>query len=132
MSLITVYKGEIPMKIAIPIVSDNKPYVINDSLARAPYFALIDNSNNTVKTIVNDYYFQPGGAGVKVAQMLCDLNVKVVLAPRCGENAQNIFNQAQIDVYQTIGYDLQNNYDLFLQKALQSILVTLSNHHQEV
>ncbi len=120
------------MKIAIPIVSDNKPYVINDSLARAPFFALVDTVQNTVKTVVNDHYFQPGGAGVKVAQMLCDLNVKVVLAPRCGENAQNIFNQAQIDVYQTVGNDLQKNYDLFLQDALQSILVSPSNHHKEV
>ena len=119
------------MKIAIPIVSDIKPYVINDSLARAPYFALIDSTQNTIKTIVNDHFFQPGGAGVKVAQTLCDLNVKVVLAPRCGENAQNIFNQAEIDVFQTIDSDLQKNYELYLNNELQSISVSPGKHHQE-
>jgi len=119
------------MKIAVPIISEDKPYVINDSLARAPFFALIDSVQNTIKTFVNEHFFQPGGAGVKVAQMLCDMNVKVVLAPRCGENAQNIFKQAEIDVYQTIDSDLQKNYELFLKNTLLPIVVSPGKHHQE-
>ena len=127
---IKMNRGDI-MKIAVPIASENKPYVINDSLARAPFFAIIDTSENTMKTIVNENIFQPGGAGVKVAQTLCDMNVKVVLAPRCGENAQNIFIQAEIDVFQTIDSDLQKNYDHYLQGTLQPIIVSTSKHHQD-
>ena len=113
------------MTIALPILIDDPKSDLSDSLSRAPFFALIDSESHTIKTIVNPNYFQPSGAGIKVAQLLIDSHVSVLLTPRCGENAFQVLKEAGITCYQTIASNIVDNYQAYLDNKL--VMITRSN-----
>ncbi len=85
------------MKIAIPL-DENKVDVCM-VLARAPYFLFIEDG---VETVVENVAAQAeGGAGTLVAQFLVDEQVHVLVTPRCGQNAGEVFKVAEILVYKS-------------------------------
>jgi predicted Fe-Mo cluster-binding NifX family protein len=118
------------MTIALPILKDDPKADLSESLSRAPFFALIDSENHTIKTLVNPNYFQPSGAGIKVAQLLIDSHVNVLLTPRCGENAFQVLKEAGIACYYTVSSNIVENYQAFLDNRLEKIIRSNESLHQ--
>ena len=59
-----------------------------------------------------------GGAGIKAAQTIIDNKVKVVLAPRCGQNAAHVIQSADILIYKTVAGSAKDNIDAFVAGKL--------------
>ncbi len=119
------------MKIALPIEIANGKQIISQAFGRAQYFMFYDTGNHQSSVIENTAAILQGGAGIKAAQMVIDLHAEVLLTPQCGENAMNLFLQAKIKVMKSIGKDIKENIDMFLNDQLNSLDdVHPGFHHQ--
>ncbi len=95
------------MKIAIPVNDDQQ--TICPSFGRTPFFALWDSESQSAVYLDNSAAASQGGAGIKAAQMLLDHGAEAVLTPRLGENAAQVFQAADVLLYQTEGDSLKDN-----------------------
>lgn len=90
-------EGEKFMKIAIPL--DENKIDVCPVLARAPYFLFWEDGKQTVAE--NPATEAQGGAGVQAAQFLVDNQVTVLITPRCGQNAADVFTAADMKIYKS-------------------------------
>lgn len=89
------------MKIAIPVDEKTLDSTICISFGRAPYFLFYDTDTKKAVYFDNTAISAQGGAGIKAAQKLVNENINILLTPRCGENAANVLNVAEIKIYKT-------------------------------
>ncbi len=85
------------MKIAIPL-DENKTDVCM-VLARAPFFLFWEDGTESVEE--NPAADAQGGAGVQAAQFLVDHVIDVLITPRCGQNAAEVFQAAGMKIYKS-------------------------------
>jgi len=106
------------MRIAIPV--DDKSFSSNVciSFGRTPYFLIFDTDSKNVEFLDNSAAASQGGAGIKASQALVDLKTDVIITPRCGENAAEVLNSADIKVYKSVFGSAQKNMDEFLNGNL--------------
>lgn len=88
------------------------------SFGRTPYFLIYD-------TVTKDYVFldnkaasSQGGAGIKAAQLLVDNKIDALITPRCGENAAEVINAANIHMYKTINNLIDDNIEAYIEGKL--------------
>lgn len=105
------------MKIAIPLDDDRSSVCC--VLARAPYFLFVHNGVPSVKE--NPAAQAQGGAGLQAAQFLVDQQTTDLIAPRCGENAAEVFRSARINLYKSRPGSAQENLDAFSQNELEEL-----------
>jgi len=93
--------GGINMKIAIPVDENHAGTAVCASLARAPYYLIMDTVSNEMTFIENTAADSQGGAGVKAAQLIADQKIEALLTPRCGQNAAEVLTAAKMEIYKT-------------------------------
>lgn len=106
------------MKIAVPVDTDSMETRICISFGRAPYFLIFDTELNEGIFQNNSAATSQGGAGIKAAQVVVDSKADVLLTPRCGENAAQVINAANIKMFKTINDSLQDNLAAFREGKL--------------
>ncbi len=106
------------MKIAIPAESKGLDSNVNDTYGRAPYFLIYNTVTKQSEFLDNSAVLNQGAAGIRASQVIADIGVKVLIAPRCGENASGILKNAEVLVYQSIPGTLQENINEFLSDNL--------------
>jgi predicted Fe-Mo cluster-binding NifX family protein len=89
------------MIIAIPVDENSLNTGVCISFGRAPHFMVFDTDTNKGEFYVNSAAESQGGAGVKAAQSIVDFGADVLLTPRCGDNAVEVFKAAGIKMYKT-------------------------------
>lgn len=90
------------MKIAMPVDEQKMDTNICISFGRTPYFMIYDAATKSYSFIDNSAAASSqGGAGIKAAQVIVDQKVDVLLTPRCGENAAEVFKAANVKMYKT-------------------------------
>lgn len=106
------------MRIAIP--ADKKDIGTNvcTSFGRTPYFFIYDTETKESLFIDNSAAASTGGAGIKAAQTIVDNKVNALLTPRCGENAAEVLNAADIKIYKTTSASVKDNIDAFVDGKL--------------
>ncbi len=87
-------KEEKRMRIAIPLDENKKNVCI--VLSRAPFFLIYEDGDESI--FENPAAASNSGAGVEAAQFLCDKEIDVLITVRCGENAAEVFNAADIKI----------------------------------
>ena len=97
------------MKIAIPVVDKSMKKNVFQSFGRTPYFLIYDSETAESYFLDNSAAASQGGAGIKAAQTIVDNHVGALLTPRCGENAAQVMNAAQIKIYKTINDCISDN-----------------------
>ena len=107
------------MKLAIPLNEKNLDSGVCPSFGRAPYFVFYDTETQKCSFLENSAAASQGGAGIKAAQTIADSSVRVLLTPRCGENAIQVLNEAGISVYKTLTGTARENIDGFNKGDLQ-------------
>ena len=107
------------MKIAIPV--DETKNAVCVSFGRAPYFLFHDTESGASDLAVNPAAEAEGGAGPKAAQFIVDSEAAVVLTPRCGENAGNVLQAAEITVFKSVGTSIEENLTAFQEKKLEEL-----------
>lgn len=87
------------MKIALSIASDDITGQVDPRFGRCPYLVVLDRETNSVNIYPNPGINASGGAGIKAAQFLSDLQVEVVVSGEFGPNAYQALNAAGIRLY---------------------------------
>ena len=105
------------MKIALPL--DENKIDICPAFARAPYFLIINEGKREV--LANPATNAAGGAGVKAAQFLVDQDVTVLVTPRCGQNAAEVLQAAEIEIYHTEHKEAQANVMAYQEGKLEKL-----------
>lgn len=102
------------MKIAIPAETKSMTSNVYEYYGRAPYFLIYNTLTEESEFLDNSAVINQGAAGIRVSQVIADNGVKALIAPRCGENANNILKSAEGFVYKSIQGTLQDNINEFL------------------
>lgn len=110
-------QGGIAMKIAIPL--DENQIDICPVLARAPFFLFWEESGTTIAE--NPAAQAHGGAGMQVAQFLLDSTITVLITPRCGQNAADVFTAADIKLYKSPQATATDAIAAFQQNLLEPL-----------
>lgn len=95
------------MKIAIPVDDDRKSVCV--SFGRAPFFLVHDTETNETEVSANAAAEAQGGAGLKAAQIVVDLGADALITVRCGENAAQVLQAAEMKIYKAQGTDAMEN-----------------------
>lgn len=86
------------MRVAIPL-DENKDDVCI-VLARAPFFYIWEDG--TVEIKENPAADAQGGAGIQAAQFLVDEKIDALISVRCGKNAAEVFQAAEMKIYKSV------------------------------
>jgi len=118
------------LKIAIPVDDQHLTSGVCVSFGRAPYFLIYDSETQEAIYLDNSAQSSSGGAGIKAAQILVDQKITALLTPRCGENAMEVLNAAEINVYKTESLDIKQSLESFKINALSPLVeVHVGLHH---
>jgi predicted Fe-Mo cluster-binding NifX family protein len=92
------------------LAANDKDVLANISpvFARAYYFAIYDTETKEVKFVENEASQSQGGAGIKAAQIVVDLNVDKLIVMRLGENSYNVLKLTDIQILQTPSDSIEN------------------------
>ncbi|MEG1633033.1 MAG: NifB/NifX family molybdenum-iron cluster-binding protein [Oscillospiraceae bacterium] len=101
------------MKIAIPVDEGNIDSAVCVSFGRTPFFLLYDTESGEAVFIENAAAEAQGGAGIKAAQTVVDAGANALLTVRCGQNAAEVLNAAQIGIFKTVGSGAWENLAAF-------------------
>ena len=107
------------MKVAIPADDKSMNKGICKSFGRAPYFLVYDTETDESAFFENQAATSRGGAGIKAGQAVVDTGVQALLTPRCGENAANVLQTANVKIYKTINDSLKDNIEAFKAGKLE-------------
>ncbi|WP_312093059.1 NifB/NifX family molybdenum-iron cluster-binding protein [Aminipila sp.] len=109
------------MKIAIPVNENNKMTDISMSFGRAPYFLIVDTVSTESFFLSNAAAASEGGAGIKAAQLVVDSRAEALLTPRCGKNAAEILEAAEVKIYKTETFSAESNIEAFQRNQLSTL-----------
>ncbi len=101
------------MKLAIPVDEKDINSNVCISFGRTPYFMIYDTESKEAEFFDNEAASSPGGAGIKAAQSLVDKKIDVLLTPRCGGNAADVINGANVKMYKTSTESIKTNIENF-------------------
>ena len=115
------------MKIAIPVDENKKD--ICPSFARTYYFLFVNPQDGKKELIENPAKDEEGGAGPKAAQFIVDRNIDAIITPRLGENAAEVLQQAQIEIYKSAETEVEKNIEMFTQNKLEKLSHFHAGYH---
>lgn len=104
------------MKIAIPMDENQKDVCV--AFGRAPYFMIWDTDAEAGELLENPAAQAQGGAGLKAAQFVVDSGAQVLITVRCGENAAEVMQAADIRIYKSQETGAAENIQAFQQEKL--------------
>lgn len=87
------------MKVIVPVESKSLDAAVCPSFGRTPLFVLFDTESGNHEFLDNGAAASQGGAGIKAAQMLVDSGAAALITYRCGENAAEVLNAANVKMY---------------------------------
>jgi predicted Fe-Mo cluster-binding NifX family protein len=106
------------MRIAVAVQEQSLESLICPSFGRSPYILIYDTKTHMKTYLGNDVKDNQSGKGIKAAQMIVDENADVLLVSRCGRNAANILEKANIIIYKTRHNLALVNIEAFKNKKL--------------
>ncbi len=106
------------MKVVVPVESKSLDAPVCPSFGRAPLFALIDMNRGTHEFLDNEAAGSQGGAGIKAAQALVDSGADALITYRCGENAAQILNAAEVKIYKAQDGPVKDNIEALKDREL--------------
>lgn len=117
------------MKIAIPVNDKSMDAGVCQSFGRTPYFLIYNIDTNERTFLDNSAAASQGGAGIKAAQTIVDNKIWGLITPRCGQNAADVLNAAEIKIYKTINDSILDNIKAFIREELQLLDETHEGFH---
>ncbi|MFC1542983.1 NifB/NifX family molybdenum-iron cluster-binding protein [Candidatus Neomarinimicrobiota bacterium] len=91
------------MKIAISSAGQRFESDIDPRFGRCKYFIVVDTDTKKFEAFPNENAEAMGGAGIKAAQFVADLDVEAVLSGNIGPNAFDVLNAAGIQILTSAG-----------------------------
>jgi predicted Fe-Mo cluster-binding NifX family protein len=109
------------MRIALPVEDKSMQANVCQSFGRTPYFLIYSTGSGDAEFLANSAAGSQGGAGIKAAQLLVDHGVHALLTPRCGENAADVLQSADIQIYKTSSSSIQANIEAYKDSKLETL-----------
>lgn len=106
------------MKISIPVNDKSMESGVCISFGRTPYFLIYDTKSKESVFVENTAATSQGGAGIKAAQIVADNKVDVLLTPRCGRNAADVLEAADIKLYKSENDSIKDNINAYTDGKL--------------
>jgi len=109
------------MRIGISANGKNLEDTISEVFARCPYFIIAEIENGKIKSfeaIEKEAGGRPGGAGIFVAKLMAEKDVKAVITKNIGPKAFEVLKQFNIEVYQGEG-EVKKVIEEFIQEKLK-------------
>ena len=101
------------MKLAIPVDEKSLSSTVCISYGRTPFFLFYNTDTKEYDFFDNGAISLQGGAGIKASQKIVDEHADAVLTIRCGENAAEVLNDANIKIYKTAFPTAEENIAAF-------------------
>lgn len=117
------------MKIAIPVDKQDLEAKVASSFGRATYFLIYDQETKVTTYVENSALANPGGAGIKAAQIVVDNQVDALLTPQCGQNAAVLLNSAEIKLFKTLPVSIKDNLLAFFADELEVLTEIHAGFH---
>ncbi|MDX9917389.1 MAG: NifB/NifX family molybdenum-iron cluster-binding protein [Gudongella sp.] len=117
------------MRIGLPANDTDLNSPISDNFGRSLYYLIYDDKTEQAEFKVNTAAMSQGGAGVKAAQIVVDSSVEKVITPQLGENAFNVLNSADIEIYKSESGTLMDNIKLLKDGQLRLLSSIHRGHH---
>jgi len=109
------------MKIAISSDGNTVESKIDQRFGRCKYFIIADpEKRDEIKAIENEGAIQGHGAGIKAAEQIGELGVKVVITGNLGPNATAVLEKLEIKAYNALGI-IKDAIDDFINNKLEEI-----------
>ena len=89
--------------IAVAALERTEKGQVSQKAARAPYYLIFDWSGKILEVIPNPFFDAAGGAGPKVADLLAEKNVTVVVAGAFGYKMTKALEAKGIKLHETTG-----------------------------
>ncbi|MDO5409812.1 MAG: NifB/NifX family molybdenum-iron cluster-binding protein [Lachnospiraceae bacterium] len=115
------------MKIAIPV--DEDQVTVCASFGRAPYYLFHDTETNTTEVLENPAASAEGGAGIKAAQFIVDQKSTSLITIRCGENAAEVLQAAEIKIFKSEGVKADENISALKEGKLAELTHFHAGYH---
>ena len=110
-------KEDGPMKIAIPLDENREDVCL--TFGRAPYMLFVRDGEEQI--LENPAAQAEGGAGLKAAQFLVDNEADVLITFRCGQNAADVFQAAEIQIFKAQGKTARENLEACREGRLEKL-----------
>lgn len=107
------------MKIAIPMDENQQDVCV--SFGRAPFFLFHDDQTGQDELLENPAAQAQGGAGLKAAQFIVDQGASVLITVRCGENAAQVFQAAELQIFKAEGTSARDNLAAWKEGKLSAL-----------
>lgn len=117
------------MKIAIPVEDKSLQSKVCISFGRTPYFLIYDTDAKESSFLDNSAVASQGGAGIKAAQAIVDAGAGALITPRCGENAAEVLNAADVKLYKTINDIVIDNIEVYSNGSLNELTEIHAGFH---
>lgn len=117
------------MKIILPVENKSLDTLVCPSFGRTPFFVLVNTENGEHEFLDNSAAISQGGAGIKAAQMLSDRGVEAVITYRCGENAAEVLNAADIKIYKAQNVSVKENIARYKEGKLSPLTEIHAGFH---
>ena len=117
------------MKLMIPVDENRLETNVCVSFGRAPWFLLYDTEAKQAEFLENTAAQAEGGAGLKAAQIVVDSGAEALLTVRCGQNAAQVLQAADIRIYRTQGSGVQENLEAFQAGKLELMTKFHAGYH---
>ena len=86
------------MKVCVSSTSNNLDSKVDSRFGRCPYFVVVDSKTMEFHVVENDSSSSGHGAGIQAAQIVANLEAKVILTGNVGPKAFNVLSAAGIKV----------------------------------
>lgn len=106
------------MKVIVPLENKLIESPVCQSFGRTPLFVLVDTESDAVEYLDNSAAASQGGAGIKAAQMIVDSGASAVITFRLGQNAADVLNAANIEIYKAQDGTVNENIEKFKETKL--------------
>ena len=110
------------MRIAIPTEEKSMDAMICQSFGHTPFILFYNTVTKESEFLDNSAVASQGGAGIRVAQVMIDHGIQVLLTQHCGENVEKVLRRAEVLIYQTISGTVRQNIEAF--ESDQLVLLT--------
>ena len=106
------------MKVAITANGTNLDATTNPLFGRCPIYLFVDTETMAFEAVDNPAISASGGAGIQAAQFVVEHGAQAVLTGNMGPNAANVFQAADVPVYQVSEEPVRQALEKFRQGRL--------------
>ena len=109
------------MIIALPTKTSGEKSFISEHFGRSNFFYIYDTEKAAGEVYINPFKDAQGGAGIKAFEFILQLKTDILIAPRIGEKALEVFNSSEIHIYKSTDKIVKENIASYLNEELEGL-----------